>query len=243
MTELYDSIGSTYEQFKTKATLPIAENFTFFKTLGNFQGQTILDLACGTGFYSRLLRQQGSTKVVGVDISEEMVEVARQHEDKNPLGNEYQVFDIIKLPQLGRFDFVTAIYLLNYAQNKEYLLKMFKNIRNNLVENGRLVAITVNPDFSMNKSNPTKYGLTVLKQEALSDGYYSEAEFHTEPSFVIKYFQWNQSIYESAVMEAGFKRFAWHPIEIPPKAIEQYTEDYWCDFLENPLIVGLSCEN
>ncbi|MEH1888935.1 MAG: hypothetical protein V7K92_05505 [Nostoc sp.] len=45
------------------------------------------------------------------------------------------------------------------------------------------------------------------------------------------------------MMEAGFKKFAWHPIEIPPKAIEQYTEDYWRDFLENPLIVGLSCEN
>ncbi|MEH2297753.1 MAG: class I SAM-dependent methyltransferase [Nostoc sp.] len=243
MTELYDNIGSTYEQFKTKATLPIAENFTFFKILDKFQGKTILDLACGTGFYSRLLREQGSAKVVGVDISQEMVEVARQDEQKNPLGNEYQVFDIAKLPKLGRFDFVTAIYLLNYAENKEHLLKVFQNIRNNLVENGRLVALTINPDFSVKKSNSTKYGLTVLKQEALSDGYYSEAEFHTEPPFIINYFMWSQSIYEWAVMEAGFKKFAWHPIEIPPKAIEQYTEDYWRDFLENPLIVGLSCEN
>lgn len=243
MTELYDSIGSTYEQFKTKATLPIAENFTLFKTLGNFQGKIILDLACGTGFYSRLLRKKGATKVIGVDISQEMVEVARQQEQENPLGNEYQVFDIVKLPKLGKFDLITAIYLLNYAENKEDLLKMFQNIRNNLVENGRLVALTANPDFSVNKSNPTKYGVTVFKQEALSEGYYAEAECHTEPSFVIKYFGWNQLIYEWAAREAGFQKLTWHSIEIPPKAIEQYTEDYWQDFLENPMIIGFSCHN
>lgn len=94
MTEQYDNIGSSYEQFKTKATLPIAEKFTFFKMLGDFQEKTILDLACGTGFYSRLLKEKGAAKVVGVDISQEMVNVARQQEQKSPLGNEYQVFDL-----------------------------------------------------------------------------------------------------------------------------------------------------
>ncbi|MBW4634358.1 MAG: class I SAM-dependent methyltransferase [Iphinoe sp. HA4291-MV1] len=242
MTELYDTIGGVYEQFKTVATLPIAEKFTLFKILGNLQGKTILDLACGTGFYSRLLKEQGAAKVVGVDISEEMVKVARQQELKNPIGNEYQVSDIAKLPKLGSFDLVTAVYLLNYAENKEHLLQMLRNIRSNLASNGRFVAMTVNPDFSWNKSNPTKYGLTVLKQESLSEGFYSEAEFHTNPPFIIKYFGWSQSIYEWAVTEAGFKNFSWHPIEVPKQAIEQYTEDYWQDFLDNCLIIGLSCE-
>ncbi|MFN6479288.1 hypothetical protein [Nostoc sp. DedQUE07] len=103
--------------------------------------------------------------------------------------------------------------------------------------------MTVNPNFSWKKSNSTKYGLTVLKQEPLSEGFYSETELHTNPPFMIKYFGWSQSIYEWAVTEAGFKKFSWHPIEIPKQAIEQYTEDYWQDFLDNCLIIGLSCEN
>ncbi|MDZ8082555.1 MAG: methyltransferase domain-containing protein [Nostoc sp. DcaGUA01] len=243
MTEQYDTVGSTYEQYKTKATLPIVENFTFFNILSNFQEKTILDLACGTGFYTRLLKKRGAGKVVGVDISEEMIGVGRQEEQKEPLGIEYQAFDVGKLPKLGKFDLVTAIYLLNYAENKEYLLKMFQKIRNNLVENGRLVAMTINPHFCVNKSNCSKYGLTVLKEEMLSEGYYCEAEFNTDPPFVIKYFRWSQFIYEWAATEAGFKKVTWHSIEIPPQAIEQYTEDYWRDFLENSLIVGLSCEN
>lgn len=243
MTELYDSIGSVYEQYKTQATLPITEEFTLFKILGNFQGQTILDLACGTGYYSRLFREQGAAKVLGVDISQEMVKFAWEQEQENPIGNEYQVCDVTKLPKLGNFDLATAIYLLNYAENKEQLLKMFSNIRNNLVENGRLVAITVNPDYSLEKSNTTKYGFKVLSQEFISEGFYSEGEFQTQPPSVIKYYGWSRDTYEWAAKEAGLKNFSWHSLEIPQSAIEKYGQDYWYDFLDNCGAIGLSCEN
>lgn len=243
MSQQYDSIGASYEQFKIQAKLPIVEKFTFFKILGDIQGKAILDLACGSGFYSRLLKEQGAAKVIGVDISEEMVNIARQKEQKNPMGNEYRVFDIAEMPSIGTFELATAVYLLNYAQNKEILVQMLRNIRNNLADKGRFVAITTNPDFSINKSNCTKYGFTVLKQEAISNGYYCEAEFLTDSPFTINYFQLNQSVYESAAIEAGFKNFSWHHMEIPPQAIQEYGEDYWQDFLENLLVIVLSCEN
>ena len=243
MSQQYDNIGAIYEQFKTQATLPMVEKFTFFKVLGNIQGKTILDLACGSGFYSRLLKEQGAAKVTGVDISEEMVNVARQKEQKNPLGNEYRVFDVAKMPPIGIFELATAVYLLNYAQNKETLVQMLRNIRHNLADRGYFLTITTDPDFSIKKSNFTKYGFTVLKQEPFSEGYYCEAEFLSDSPFKINYFQLNQSIYESAAIEAGFKNFSWHYMEIPPQAIKEYGEDYWQDFLENPLMIALSCEN
>ncbi|GAB1544571.1 hypothetical protein NUACC21_72470 [Scytonema sp. NUACC21] len=243
MTDLYNSIGGNYEQYKMQGKLAIAEKFTFFKILGNFQGKSILDLACGSGFYSRLLKEQEAARVVGVDISEEMIKVARQKEQNNPLGIDYHLFDVAKLPKLGSFDLAIAVYLLNYAENKETLLQMLRCIRNNLEPNGRLIAVTVNPDFSIKKSNSTKYGLTVLKQEPLSDGYYFETEIHTEQPFIIKFFGLSQAIYEWAVTEAGFKNLSWHSIEVPLQTIEQYGEDYWQDLFDNPLIVALSCEN
>ncbi len=87
MNEQYNNIGYILEQIKFQATLPISEKFTFFNLLGNFKGKNILDLASGTGFYSRLLKKQGAAKVLGIDISETMVEVARTEEKKDPLGN------------------------------------------------------------------------------------------------------------------------------------------------------------
>ena len=59
---------------------------------------------------------------------------------------------------------------------------------------------------------------------------------------MIECFGWNKSVYEEAVKEAGLKNFSWHPIEIPPQAIEDYEADYWQDFCDNNLIIALSCE-
>lgn len=243
MSEQYDKIGANYENYKAQAKLPIVEKFTFFKLLGNIQGKNILDLACGSGFYSRLLKEEGAAKVIGIDISEEMVNVACSKENKNPLGNEYQVFDVAKMPHLGSFDLATAIYLLNYAQNKETLLQMLSNIRHNLADKGRFITITANPNFSINKSDSSKYGLKVLKQEAFGEGYYCEIEFLTDSPFKINIFQLHQSIYESAIAAAGFKNFSWHNMEIPPQTIKEYGEDYWKEFLENPSMIALSCSN
>ena len=58
MAEQYDSVGSKYEEFKTTATLPIPERHTFLKLVGDARGQRVLDLACGSGHYSRLLKEQ-----------------------------------------------------------------------------------------------------------------------------------------------------------------------------------------
>jgi SAM-dependent methyltransferase len=49
-------------------------------------GQHALDLACGFGLYTRLLKQHGAAQVLGVDISSEMIRLAQQQEQAAPLG-------------------------------------------------------------------------------------------------------------------------------------------------------------
>jgi SAM-dependent methyltransferase len=36
-----------------------------------------VDIACGEGYYTRLLRRREAGKVVGIDLSERMIELAR----------------------------------------------------------------------------------------------------------------------------------------------------------------------
>ena len=54
------------------------EEPSVLKRLGNIDGLRCLDLACGFGYWSLFLIRNGAAKVVGVDISEEMVKAARQ---------------------------------------------------------------------------------------------------------------------------------------------------------------------
>ena len=235
----YDHIGRKYDEYARTATLKRAESYTVLRMVGALDGQRVLDLACGFGFYTRLFKQRGAAQVVGVDISPEMVRLAQQQEQAEPLGITYQVGDAVALPQLGRFDLVTAIYLLNYAASKEQMLDMCRSAYDNLVAGGRFVAYTVNPAFTLSKPNSTKYGVTMLHQVPDVDRYLCDMEFVTDPPTPYQHPQWNQATHEWAVTAAGFRAFAWHPSEVAPEDITRYGEAYWHDFYDNCLVIGL----
>jgi SAM-dependent methyltransferase len=240
--EQYDHIGSQYDDYARAATLRRAERYTVFRMVGALEGKRVMDLACGFGFYTRLLKQHGAAQVIGVDISPEMIRLAREHEQQEPLGIAYQVYDAVTLPQLGPFDLVTAVFLLPYATSKDQLLSMFRRIYDNLVAGGRFIALTDDPAFTLSKPNCTKYGVTVLRQEPEEDRYFCEAEFVTDPPFRVRWYQWNQASYEWALDEAGFRDFAWYPAEVASEDVARYGEAYWQDFYDNCPIIGLVCQ-
>ena len=43
------------------------------------KGATVLDVGCGEGYVSRNLKSMGAKKIVGVDISEHMIDCANAH--------------------------------------------------------------------------------------------------------------------------------------------------------------------
>jgi SAM-dependent methyltransferase len=237
----YDHIGSKYRDYARTATGKRAERYTFFRMVGPLEGRHVLDLACGFGFYTQLLKRHGAARVIGVDVSAEMIQLAHQEEQAAPLGIAYQVGDATALPALGRFDLVTAVYLLPYATSRDQMLGMFRSAYANLEPGGRLVAMTNNPAFTLQKSNFTKYGVTVLRLDPEEDRYACEAEFVADPPFRVSWYQWSQAVYEWALSEAGFGDFAWYAAEVAPEDVVRYGEAYWQDFYDNCPIIGLIC--
>jgi SAM-dependent methyltransferase len=238
-TAQYDHIGSKYDEYARTATLKRAECYTFFRLVGALDGQRVLDLACGFGFYTRRLKQHGAAHVVGVDLSPEMVRLARAQEAETPLGVTYQVGDATHLPGLGRFELITAVYLLNYATSQEEMLHMCQSAYDHLVEGGHFVVYTTDPAFTLGKPNYTKYGVTVLRQTPEAERYACDAEFVTTPPTSFQYFQWSQAVHEWALQEAGFRHIAWHPTMVAPEDVTHYGEAYWRDFHANNFVIGL----
>src|SRR5438067_12579910 len=93
MTTNYDPIAEHYKRSKQQPWRTHIEAFSLTKLIGDPSGQSVLDMACGEGFYTRMLRQKGSAKVTGVDLSEWMIELARKQEEAHKLGIEYIVGD------------------------------------------------------------------------------------------------------------------------------------------------------
>ncbi|HEY4636091.1 MAG TPA: methyltransferase domain-containing protein, partial [Rhodospirillales bacterium] len=61
----------------------------FARFVGDLRGKRVLDAGCGEGDSSRILARNGAA-VVGIDISDAMLELAKTEEARNPLGIEYR---------------------------------------------------------------------------------------------------------------------------------------------------------
>ncbi len=89
-----------------------------------------------------------------MDLSEDMLRVAREEEAQRPLGAVYQVQDAAALSLGEVFDQVLAVYLLHYAASRAQLAAMCRSIANHLAPGGRFVTFAVNPDLP---SDPEYY--------------------------------------------------------------------------------------
>ena len=135
----YDSIAEGYAAIGDNSIIrKYIITPTFLSILGDVEGLSAIDLACGDGICARELKRLGASRVVGVDISEKMIKLARQKE-KSPLGIEYMVHDVRDLPTIGAFDIATAAFLLHYSRTKAQIGKMCEAISRNLKPEGRFV--------------------------------------------------------------------------------------------------------
>src|SRR5271166_3520825 len=159
MTTNYDPIAEQYQRSKQQPWRSHIEAFTLMGLIGDPTGKAVIDIACGDGFYTRMIRQRGAEKVTGVDLSEKMIELAQAIETQQRLGIDYIVGDGRNLGITAGYDLAVAAYFLNYAHDLAELSAMCAGIARCLKPGGRFVTVNCNPerDFSTAPSY-RKYG-------------------------------------------------------------------------------------
>ena len=241
----YDAIASDYQEIAAGVPLREPEWYSLRLRLGDLTGLSVLDLACGDGMGTRLLKRWGAARVVGVDISEQMIGLARQQEEAQPLGIEYRVADAAMLGEIGRFDRVTASYFLHYAQNRPQLLQMVRTVYDNLAPGQHFVGSNANP---LQPPQPTidqrKYGLRYdLVDAPLRDGSKLHATLFLGEHTVEFDFYWLPwEAYEEAFRTVGFRSWKIEPYLIPPGSEQKYGEGFWDDYIAVPSVVHIICQ-
>jgi toxoflavin synthase len=109
----------------------------------------ILDLGCGEGYCSRLLKRRGAASVLGMDLSGQMIAAALAEEGRAPLGIEYTQGNAIDLSMLAAesFDVVLAVFLFNYLDCAAMSLCMGEVARL-LGHGGKFVFAVPHPSFA-----------------------------------------------------------------------------------------------
>lgn len=239
MEDQYQTIGAKYNAVKLKPSVQFTEVATVLEMLDALHGKTVIDLACGTGFYTRLIRKNGAERVVGVDASQAMIDVARAQELIDAQLIEYRTADVATMGSIGTFDIATAIWLLHYAKTEHELVAMCQNIGRNLVPSGRLVAIIPNPYF-INAQDDTeiyRFRTRVISREDTVPNV--RMDFIGDEIFSIDYKQWPLSAYVRALRLAGFSSIENRPVLVSQNGIDEMGLDYWNSFRKNPISMGL----
>lgn len=121
---------------------PISRRCDFIEEMlfqhGILSGSKILDAGCGTGSYTIELARRGYV-VTGLDISKELVSVARRKPQDSPLLLTFEVADIRKLSPVSRFDAVLCRGVLNDVIDDESRRKAFFSFAGSLRRDGVLL--------------------------------------------------------------------------------------------------------
>jgi ubiquinone/menaquinone biosynthesis C-methylase UbiE len=134
---IYDAAERRYHPFRLKAR----------RQLRLKQGQTVLDVACGTGVLEQFLVAQNPTqKIVGVDISEKMLSVALAKHEPYP-NVSFKQARASELPfEDERFDLVVCANSFHYFDNPKACLQEKARV---LKPKGRMLIVDWCKDYLM----------------------------------------------------------------------------------------------
>ncbi|MEU6058278.1 class I SAM-dependent methyltransferase [Streptomyces sp. NPDC047097] len=238
----YDAIASQYKAINDRIR-PFRENVespSFQRVVGDVRGLSVLDVACGDGWYSRRLARAGA-RVIGVDISAEMVREAERQTTDGDLDIEYRVGDAAALGIAEKFPLITAAYLLHYAATRDDLAALCRGLRARLDDGGRLVTLVLNPHFDPRGPSTAAYGLELRTTGETGDGALTRLHVDLEPPVTIDAYRWRQDTYEAELENAGFVSTNWTPLTCSQDAAGTTPDGYWDDYLANPTAVALEC--
>ncbi|KAI8962238.1 putative methyltransferase [Daldinia sp. FL1419] len=84
--------------------------------LPDLNGKTVLDLGCGFGWVSRFARENGAASVLAIDISEKMLERAREATRDDKIIYEKANLEELRLPE-SQYDVVFSSLAFHYIEN------------------------------------------------------------------------------------------------------------------------------
>lgn len=86
------------------------------KILPDFAGKRVLDLGCGFGWHCRYAAEQGAASVVGIDISQKMLEEAAKKTPQANIRYIRMALEDIDFPA-DSFDLVISSLALHYVES------------------------------------------------------------------------------------------------------------------------------
>lgn len=243
-----EATAKVYEKNRESSLFYRLERAFFDELIGSVHEKSILDVGCGAGTRIFSLLDAGAALAHGVELSQNMLDIARQNAaDRTNVS--FSQGDAAEIQNLGtRFDLVVSEFVFCYAPNRGVLIKMLQNCFNHLAPGGKFVATTSDPwqgnDYKEhNERQKLNHGVSYSGY----DGHLIEAQTTTveftvsgqEVATATNYW-YSSDLYLELMREIGFVDCRIVCATYCPKSMEPFQEQIQ-DLLDEPdyfFIVG-----
>jgi len=166
-----DLLEGDNDTYQAKVILP-----NLVRLLEIKKGETVLDLACGQGFFSRAISALGAD-VTGVDIGEELIAKALEKSVDGHLPHfpHYYVapsHNLSKTPDHS----IDKVIIVLAIQNIEKMKETFEECKRVLKDTGKLLIVLNHPAFRIPKKSSWEYDEKNNIQYRRIDSYISESK-------------------------------------------------------------------
>jgi ubiquinone/menaquinone biosynthesis C-methylase UbiE len=174
VAEWYDEVLKDPDSYQKKILMP-----NLIRLVDPKKGMTIVDNACGQGYFARAFANNGAT-VIAADISKELISLAAADHEKNPHRESGVIkfyttpADKLQFIPDATVDVVTVVLAL---QNIENISAVFAECSRVLKVGGRMIFVINHPAFRIPQSSDWGWDDTKGKQYRRMDAYMSDKTF------------------------------------------------------------------
>lgn len=193
----HDLLGSEKSTYQKDVILP---NLT--RAMGLKKGETVLDVACGTGYFAKEFAKSGS-KIFACDISPELIAIAKKDSPKELEFFECPADKISTMKDKS----ADKISIILAVQNMENLAGVLEECSRILKPGGKLLIVMNHPAFRVPQKSHWGFDEENKIQYRQMDAYMSDskAEIDMRPG-----------------MKTGEKTFSFHrPLQVYFKALKK----------------------
>jgi toxoflavin synthase len=198
---------------------------TVLKLVGNTENKIIVDLGCGTGFFTIPLATT-ATQVFGIDNSETQLRFATKHPKVTYLEKD------IFVDELPACDTIVAPFVINYATTAPILSHLFSKLYDSLSTGGTLVLVIDLP----NNKKLERFGARKMIRGLVADEAPLQIDIlnNGEKICTLDAIYFTPRTIEHTLELLGFKNICWHRPIVSDEGLEVTGSTFWDGYLDDP---------
>ncbi len=233
----YDFLASSYKKSNVKPDKQFSILPTVLKMVGNCKNKVVVDIGCGSGFFTIPLAELGASNVYGLDNSRAQIELAEKI-SPHPIVS-YLLSDVF-VDQLVPADIMVVPFVMNYARTIPILSHFFKQIHTGLRNGGKVVFVIDLPNGKSLKrfgAVKTLRGLPIDETDIQIDLFNEERKICTLTSIY-----YTPKTIKYLLKETGFRNVHWYKPIVSKEGICSMGPDFWKGYTADSELGYLTAE-